>query len=115
MTATVRLLCLLVVLAVCATAADPALLNLARPDVNFVMGINVSQIASSPRVTTALAEARRSKPEVEQLFQILGPNPLSNLEEIVTQVGWTRVNRTASRRIYSSRRGARSTAARSPI
>ncbi len=83
MTATVRLLCVLVVLAVCATAADPALLNLARPDVNFVMGINVSQIASSPRVTTALAEARRSKPEVEQLFQILGPNPLSNLEEIV--------------------------------
>ena len=83
MTATVRLLCLFVVLAVCATAADPALLNLARRDVNFVMGINVSQIASSPRVVTALAEARRSKPEVEQLFQILGPNPLSHLEEIV--------------------------------
>ena len=83
MTATVRLLCLFVVLAVCATAADPALLNLARPDVNFVMGIHVSQIASSPRVVTALAEARRSKPEVEQLFQILGPNPLSHLEEIV--------------------------------
>ena len=83
MTATARIVCLFVTSAVCAMAADPALLNLARPDVNFVMGIDVSQLASSPQVAMALAEARRSKPEVEQLFDMLGPDPFSNLAEIV--------------------------------
>ena len=83
MTRTLRLLCLLGTVSGYTAAADPALLNLARPDVNFVMGIQVSQIASSPRVATALAEARKSKPEVERIFQMLGPNPFSNLEEIV--------------------------------
>ena len=83
MTATLRLVCLFVTSSLCALAADPALLNLARPDVNFLVGINVSQIASSPRVARALAEARQSKPEVEQLFQMLGPDPFRNLEEIV--------------------------------
>ena len=83
MTATARLACLLVTSVSCALAADPALLNLSRPDVNFLMGINGSQVASSPRVATTLAEARRSQPEVEQLFQMLGPSPFDNLEEVV--------------------------------
>jgi hypothetical protein len=65
------------------TAADPALVNLARPDVNFVMGIHVSKIASSALVAEAMGEAKQTKPDWDALFGLLGPQPFRYLDEIV--------------------------------
>jgi hypothetical protein len=76
---------LLVLLCSCSflTAADPALVNLSRPDVNFVMGIHVSKIASSPLVAEAMGEAQQTKPDWDALFGLLGPQPFRYLDEIV--------------------------------
>ncbi len=63
--------------------ADPALVNLARPDVNFVMGIHVSKIASSPLIAEAMGEAQQTKPDWDALFGLLGPQPFRYLDEIV--------------------------------
>jgi hypothetical protein len=64
-------------------AADPALVNLSRPDVNFVMGVEVSRIASSPLLAAAMEEAQQTKPGFDTFFGLLAPHPLRYLNEIV--------------------------------
>lgn len=64
-------------------AADPVLLNLAHSDANFMMGIRVSEIASSPVVRAALDEAARSQHEWSALLTKLGGNPLRDIHEVL--------------------------------
>jgi hypothetical protein len=64
-------------------AADPALVNLSRPDVNFVMGVEVSRIASSPLLAAAMEEAQQTQPGWDSFFGLVAPHPLRYLNEIV--------------------------------
>ncbi len=64
-------------------AADPTLLALADPDVNFVVGIDVRGLAASPLIRKMLAEGEKKKPELSMLFEALGANPAEKLEEIL--------------------------------
>ncbi len=64
-------------------AADPALLNLARPDSNLVMGIDVAGFVSSPLIQEAMATAGSTSGGFQDVMALLGPNPFQNLQEIV--------------------------------
>jgi hypothetical protein len=80
---TVRSLLVLLCFGLSLAAADPALVNLSRPDINFVMGVHVSRIASSPLLAEAMGEAKQTKPDWDALFGLLGPQPFRYLDEIV--------------------------------
>ncbi len=80
---TAGLLLVLLGLGLPLAGADAALVNLSRPDVNFVMGIHVSRIASSPLLAEAMGEAKQTKPDWDALFGLLGPQPFRYLDEIV--------------------------------
>lgn len=77
------------VLAVCTLvllplrAADPALLNMARPDSNLVIGIDVAGFTSSPWFQEALQQAGNQSDDVGKMMALLGPNPWQNFHEIV--------------------------------
>lgn len=64
-------------------AADPALLNMARPDSNIVMGIDVAGFVSSALVQEAMAKAGGSSGDFQDVMALLGPNPFQNLQEII--------------------------------
>jgi len=64
-------------------AADPALLNLSRPDSNLVMGIDVAGFVSSPLIQEAMAKAGSTSGDFQDMMALLGPNPFQNLQEIV--------------------------------
>jgi hypothetical protein len=64
-------------------AADPRLLNLARPDVNFLVGIQVAKVAHSPIVQKALEKATESPEDWMGLLRQMGPNPLADIEEVL--------------------------------
>ncbi len=64
-------------------AADPALLNLARPDSNVVMGMDVAGFASSPLIQEAIATAGSTSSDFQKVMGLLGPNPFQNLQEIL--------------------------------
>jgi hypothetical protein len=64
-------------------AADPALLNLARPDSNVIIGIDVAGFASSPLIQEAMATATSSSDDFQKVMGLLGPNPFQNLQEIL--------------------------------
>jgi hypothetical protein len=64
-------------------AVDPALVNLSRPDVNFVMGVEVSRIASSPLLAAAMEEAQQTQPGWDSFFGLLAPQPLRYLDEVI--------------------------------
>ncbi len=70
-------------LAPSALAADPVLLGLADPDVNFVVGVDVRGLSQSSLVQQALASAQSGKPEIGALLGAMGSNPLEKLEEIL--------------------------------
>ena len=69
--------------AVLLPGADQNLVNFSAPDANFIMGVRLAEVASSPLVTTALAEAQRSNPQVQDLFSMLGANPFQYLDEVL--------------------------------
>jgi hypothetical protein len=82
--ATLSLLFLLVtLLAPTGSAADPAMLRMAAPGSNFVIGIDVQALASSPLAQEALMKAQQEHPEWESKLKALGPNPLSRISEVV--------------------------------
>lgn len=64
-------------------AADAELLRLASADVNFLLGVRLSDIASSPLVRTMLDEALASKPELQALRSMAGSNPLEGFDELI--------------------------------
>ncbi|MDA0204906.1 MAG: hypothetical protein O3A53_03910 [Acidobacteria bacterium] len=64
-------------------AADPALLGLADPASNFVIGIDVQALAASPLAQEALLKAQTENPTWGQALGTLGPNPLSRIQEVV--------------------------------
>lgn len=65
-----------------AAGADPGLLSLADPNVNFVVGIDVRQLAQSALVQELLTKAKSEKPELNALLAAAG-NPIEKLEEIL--------------------------------
>ncbi len=69
--------------AVLLPGADQNLVNFSAPDANFIMGVRLAEVASSPLVTTALAEAQRSNPQIQNLFSMLGANPFQYLDEVL--------------------------------
>jgi len=64
-------------------AADPALLGLADPSSNFVIGIDVQALAASPLAQEALLKAQTENPTWGQAMGALGPNPLSRIQEVL--------------------------------
>ena len=71
-------------LAAPAAAVDPALLDLAPPDANFVIGIRVTDIVRSPLVSGMIDDAKAGSPEIGMLFG--GPDgggAIEGLEEIL--------------------------------
>ncbi len=64
-------------------AADAELLRLTRSDVNFLLGVRLSEIAKSPLVRTMLDEAMASKPELRALGGMVGSNPLEGFDELL--------------------------------
>ena len=80
---TLRLLTLCFLVLLPLRAADPALLNMARPDANLVMGIDVAGFTSSPWFREALQQAGSQNDDVGKMMALLGPNPWQNLHEIV--------------------------------
>lgn len=65
------------------SAADPALLGLADPASNFVIGIDVQALAASPLAQEALLKAQTENPTWGQALGALGPNPLSRIHEVL--------------------------------
>ncbi len=80
-------LVLFVIAVVLASAAPPvaaqSLVDLARPDVNVLAGVRVAEFASSPLVAMFWDRARAQQPEFDQLLSVMGPNPLSMIDEVV--------------------------------
>ena len=76
-----------IVLLAVALAAPPVaaqgLVALARPDVNILASVRVADFASSPLVTMFWNRARAEQPEFDQLLSVMGPNPLSMIDEVV--------------------------------
>jgi hypothetical protein len=64
-------------------AADAELLRLTRSDVNFLLGVRLSDIAASPLVRTMLDEALASKPEWQAAAGMMGSNPLEGFDEVL--------------------------------
>ena len=64
-------------------AVDPALLNLARPDANLVMGIDVTGFTSSALFQEALRKAESENADLQSVMGLLGPNIFQNLHEII--------------------------------
>ena len=64
-------------------AADPNLIGLARADVNLMVGIQLSEMANSPLVQSALEETKKSSPEVGAFLDLMGANPFQYLEEVL--------------------------------
>ncbi len=64
-------------------AADPALLGLADPASNFVIGIDVQALAASPLAQEALLKAQTENPTWGQALGALGPDPLSRVQEVL--------------------------------
>jgi hypothetical protein len=79
----IRVLLLTAALALPLGAADAELLRLTRPDVNFLLGVRLSDIAASPLVRTMLDEALASKPELQALSGMVGTNPLEGFDELL--------------------------------
>ena len=76
-----------IVLLAVALAAPPlaaqGLVDLARPDVNILASVRVADFASSPLVTMFWDRARAQQPGFDQLLSVMGPNPLSMIDEVV--------------------------------
>ena len=66
-----------------AGAVDPGLLQLADPEVNFLVGVRVGELASSPLMLKVLDESKKSGPGWSGLIDQMGPNPFSAIEEIL--------------------------------
>jgi hypothetical protein len=66
-----------------AAAADPALLGLADPASNFVIGVDVQALAASPLAQEALVKAQTESSTWGQAMGALGPNPLSRIHEVI--------------------------------
>ena len=78
-----RLLPLLAATLFATPAAGQNLANLARPDANMMIGVRVADFASTPLAQRMWQETVSSKPEVTQFLSLLGPNPLSLIDEIL--------------------------------
>lgn len=65
------------------SATDPALLSLADPASNFVVGIDVQALAASPLAQEALEKAQTENATWGQAMGALGPNPLSRIQEVL--------------------------------
>ena len=65
------------------SAADPALLGLADPASNFVIGVDVRALAASPLAQEALVKAQTESSTWGQAMGALGPNPLSRIHEVI--------------------------------
>ncbi len=63
--------------------AAQSLVDLARPDVNVLAGIRVADFAGSPLVSMFWDQARAQQPGFDQLLSVMGPNPLSMIDEVV--------------------------------
>lgn len=61
-------------------AVDPRLLEMAADDVNFVMGVRLADVASSPLVRSALEEAGKQGGDFMRLISS-GERPLEGVEE----------------------------------
>ncbi|HXI43074.1 MAG TPA: hypothetical protein VNH83_24035, partial [Bryobacteraceae bacterium] len=66
-----------------ASAADPALLNLAMPDAKVAFGVNVEKIVASPIGQQLRAQIRQAPAELQQIFQSTGFDPSRDLKEIL--------------------------------
>ena len=82
-TPTVLLVGALVLIAVAAPVSAQRLVDLARPDVNVLAGVRVADFAASPLVMMFWDQARTQQPEFDQLLSVMGPNPLSMIDEVI--------------------------------
>ncbi len=60
-----------------------SLARLARSDANMMIGIRMADFVSSPLAQRMWQEAMSSQPEIEQFLSLMGPNPLSLIDEIL--------------------------------
>lgn len=74
---------LVTLLAPTSSAADPTMLNMAAPGSNFVVGIDVQALASSPLAQEALLKAQHENPDWQSKLEAFGPNPLSRIAEVL--------------------------------
>ena len=75
-------------------AADPALLNLVPPGTQVVAGANLSQFLTSPFGKFVFSQAQSAQPQIQQLLQASGFDPLRDLQEIlVASPGGQKENR----------------------
>ncbi len=66
-----------------ASAADPALLNLVPSGTRIVVGASISQFLSSPFGRYLMSQAQSAQPQMNQLLQASGFDPLRDLQEIM--------------------------------
>ena len=66
-----------------AGASGQGLARLAHSDANMMIGIRMADFASSPLAQRMWQEAMSSKPEIEQFLNLMGPNPLTLIDEIL--------------------------------
>ncbi len=59
------------------------LARLAPSDANMMIGIRMADFVSSPLAQRMWQEAMSSKPEIEQFLSLMGPNPLTLIDEIL--------------------------------
>ncbi len=78
-----RLSALSLAAALCAWAADPALLRLAMPDATVLVGIRVDQIKSSPLGQLILSQADVADEDFKKIVQMIGFDPLRDIHEVL--------------------------------
>ena len=64
-------------------ANGQSLAHLAPSDANMMIGIRMADFASSSLAQRMWQEAMSSKPEIEQFLSLMGPNPLTLIDEIL--------------------------------
>ena len=75
-------------------AADPALLSRVPSDTRVVAGANLSQFLASPFGKFVFSQAQSAQPQLQQLMQASGFDPLRDLQEIlVASPGGQKENR----------------------
>jgi hypothetical protein len=82
----IRVFVLLLAAALCALAADPALLKLAMPDASVLVGIRLDQIKSSPLGQLAFSQVNVADAEFKKIVQMVGFDPLRDLHEVLIAV-----------------------------
>lgn len=73
----------LAIFSVTAAASDSALMNLAMPDAKVLVGANVSKILASPMAKQIASQIEGGNPQVQQLFEGTGFDPMRDIHEIL--------------------------------